>query len=83
MPCWIYLRGDEDAIISDDAADVVLHRVEAAAEGAFIQVASVPVAHGDEPRTGFIRADDIVALLPVHPQQYESELDDPPAWYTP
>jgi hypothetical protein len=82
MPCWIYLRGDADAIVSNEAADVVLHRVEGAEEDAFIQVALTPLAHDDEARTGFIRGTDIVAVLPMHPRQFESELDDPPDWYS-
>jgi hypothetical protein len=41
----------------------------------------IPIAHGDEPRTGYIRASEIVAVLPVHPKQYEAQLDDPPDWY--
>lgn len=82
MPCWIYTRGDSEAIVSNEAADVVLHRVEAADKGAFIQVALAPLAHDDEPRTGFVCASDVSAVLPMHPRQFEQELDDPPDWYS-
>lgn len=82
MPCWIYLRHDgDDAIICNEAADVVLQRVEDASVDAFVHIVLVPIAHGDEPRTGYIRASEVVAVLPVHPKQYEAELDEPPDWY--
>jgi hypothetical protein len=81
VPCWIYLRGDSEAIISNDAADTVLQRVEEA-DGGFITVTVVPLAHDDDVRTGYVRASDVAAVLPVHPRQYEAELDDPPDWYT-
>ena len=82
MPSWIYLRGDADAIVCNEPADVVLHRVEGAGAGDFVHVALTPIAHDDEPRTGFVMASEIVAVLPMHPRQYESELDDPPDWYS-
>jgi hypothetical protein len=30
VPCWIHLREDEEAIMCNEAADVVLQRMEAA-----------------------------------------------------
>jgi hypothetical protein len=81
MPCWIYLRGDPDAIMSNDAADEVLKRIEQVGEG-FITVAGMQYAHDDEPRSGYIRASDISAVLAMHPRQYEADLDEPPDWYT-
>ena len=83
MPCWIYLRGDPDAVMSNDAADAVLKRIEEAGDGdRFITVAGVQYGHDDEPRSGYIRASAIAAVLPMHPRQFEAELDDPPDWYT-
>jgi hypothetical protein len=32
-------------------------------------------------RTGYARAKDIAAILPMHPRELEAELDDPPDWY--
>jgi hypothetical protein len=82
MPCWIYLRGDgPDAITCNDSADVVMQRIEEA-EGGFITIGVMPIAHDDEVRTGYLWATDINAVLPMHPRQYEAELDDPPDWYT-
>ncbi len=81
MPCWIYLRGDEDAITCNDSADAVMQRIEGS-DGGFITIAVMPLAHDDEPRTGYVWAGDINAVLPMHPRQYEAELDDPPDWYS-
>lgn len=81
MPCWIYLRGDADAIVSREAPDAVMQRIEDAAPGKFIHVELAPVAHDDHVRTAYVSASDVVAVMPMHPRQYESELDDPPEWY--
>jgi hypothetical protein len=81
VPCWIYLRGDPDAITSEEAADVVLRRVEDAEPETFIQFALRRLAHDDDVRTGYVRAGEIVAVLPMHPLQAEADLDDPPEWY--
>ena len=81
MPSWIYLRGDPDAIMSAEAADEVLTRIQEAGDG-FITVAGMQYAHGDESRSCYIRASDIAAVVAMHPRQYEAELDDPPDWYT-
>jgi hypothetical protein len=39
------------------------------------------LAHDDDVRTGYARAGDIVAIMPIHPRQVEADLDDPPDWY--
>jgi len=36
VPCWIYLRGDEDPITCEDPADVVMQRIESAEPATFI-----------------------------------------------
>ena len=76
VPCWIYLRGDSDAILSNDAADAVLKRVDEA-DGGFITITEMPLAHDDEPRTGYVRASEIAPVLHMHPRRYEAELNDP------
>ena len=82
MPCWIYLRGDEDPINCNEPADLVLQRIEDAAPGAFIHIAAPQYARDDEPqRTGYVLASGIVAVLPMHPHEFEAILDDPPDWY--
>ncbi|MFL5893991.1 MAG: hypothetical protein ACJ76Z_02615 [Thermoleophilaceae bacterium] len=81
MPCWIYLRGDPNAVMTADAADTVLTRIEEAGDG-FITVSAMPYAHDDDRRTGYVRAADIAAIVPMHPREYEAELDDPPDWYS-
>ena len=80
MPCWIYLGGDADAITCEEPADAVLQRVENAAPGTFIHFGVSRLSRDDDVRTGFIRAEDIVAVMPMHPRQVEAELDDPPNW---
>jgi hypothetical protein len=82
MPSWLYLRGDADALISEEAADVVLKRIEDAEPDAFIHFALTRLAHDDEVRTGYVRAGDVVSVLPMHPRQVQAELDDPPDWYS-
>jgi hypothetical protein len=81
MPCWIYLRSDSDWIMSNDSADMVMRSLEEAGDR-FIAIATMPLGRGDEPRTAYVRASEIAAVLPMHPRQYEAELDDPPDWYT-
>jgi hypothetical protein len=81
MPAWIYLRGDEDAIGINDSVDEVMRRIDEAGNG-FVSATGMPYAHGDEARTIYVRASDIVAVFPMHPRQYEDVLDDPPDWYT-
>ena len=39
-------------------------------------------AHDDEPRTMYIRAAEVTAVMPIHPRQVEAELDEPPDWYS-
>jgi hypothetical protein len=80
MPCWIYLRGDEDAITCEDPADVVMQRIESAEPATFIHFGLARLSRDDDIRTGYIRAGDIVAVMPMHPRQVEAELDDPPDW---
>ena len=80
MPCWIYLRADEDAITCQEPADVVLQRVESAEPGAFVPYEVARLSHDDGVRTGYVRAGDVVAVMPMHPRQVEAELDDPPDW---
>jgi hypothetical protein len=75
------MRGDPEAIMSNDSADVVMRRIEEAGDG-FITIAGVPFARDDEPRTGYVRASEVAAVLPMHPRQYEADLDDPPDWYS-
>ena len=65
----------------NEAADVVLQRMEAASPEAFVPIAMMRLAHDDEVRTGYVRASAVVAVLPMHPRQAEYELDDPPDWY--
>ena len=81
MPSWIYLRGDPEAITCEEPADLILKRIEEASPGAFIHFGLARLAHDDEGRTGYIRAADIVAVMPMHPRQVEADLDDPPEWY--
>jgi hypothetical protein len=81
MPCWICLRGEVNAIMSNDSPDEVMRRIDAAGD-AFITVAGIPMAHDDESRTLYVRASDITSVMPIHPREYEAELDDPPDWYT-
>jgi hypothetical protein len=81
MPCWIYLRGDAEAITSEEPADVVLHRIEQAEADAFVHFGLSRLAPDDEVRTGYVRARDVVAVLPMHPRQVAADLDDPPEWY--
>jgi hypothetical protein len=81
VPCWIYLRADAEAVVCREAPDVIIHRIEAA-PGGFIPIELAPIAHDDQIRTGYVLVSEVVAVLPMHPRQYESELDDPPDWYT-
>jgi hypothetical protein len=81
MPCWIYLRGDAEAITSEEPADVILKRVEEAEADGFVHLGLARLAHDDDVRTGYLRAGDVVAVLPMHPRQIAAELDDPPEWY--
>jgi hypothetical protein len=81
MPSWIYLRGDPNAVLSNDSPDVIVRRIEEAGDG-FITFAGMPYARDDEPRSGYVRAADIAAVLAMHPREYEADLDDPPDWYT-
>jgi hypothetical protein len=82
VPCWIYLRGDEDPIVCNEPADAVLKRIEQSAPDAFIHIVTAQLARDDEPQqTGYVLASGIVAVLPMHPRQFEAQLDDPPDWY--
>ncbi len=83
MPCFVYLRADPNPIHCNDPADEVLRRIEGAAPDAFVQLATTPYAHGDSVRTGYARAGDIAAILPMHPRELEADLDEPPEWYQP
>jgi hypothetical protein len=80
VPCWIYLRADEDAITCEEPADVIVERVENAEPGGFIHFDVARLSRDDSVRTGYIRASDIVAVMPMHPRQVQAELDDPPDW---
>jgi hypothetical protein len=80
MPCKIYLRGDEDAIFCNEAADAVVQRIEDAEGRRFVQVALTPYGRGDAARTAYVTPGDVSAVLPMHPQEYEAGLDDPPDW---
>ena len=83
MPCWIYLRGDENAIMCEDAAEDIVRRLEEAeSPDAFITFAAMRYAHDDRPRSGYVRAAEVQSVLGMHPREYEDELDDPPDWYT-
>ena len=81
MPCLIHLRADASPVYSNEAADVILKRVESEDTSEFIHVLTQPFAHDDEPRTCYVRAAEIVAIIPMHPRDYEASLDDPPDWY--
>ena len=81
VPCYVYLRGDPDAIHCNEAPDEVLRRIEGAAPEEFVHLATTAYAHDDAIRTGYARAGDVVAILPMHPRQLEASLDDPPSWY--
>ena len=81
VPCYVYLRGDPDAIHCNEAPDEVLRRIEEAAPDEFVHLAMTAYAHDDAIRTGYARAGDVVAILPMHPRQLEASLDDPPSWY--
>jgi len=81
VPCFIYLRDDSDPVHCNEAPDVVFDRVTAAPPDDFVHVTITAYAHDDEPRTGFVRASEVAAILPMHPRQLEAELDDPPDWY--
>ena len=80
MPWWIYLRGDPEAITCEEPADLILKRIEGSEQWRVHSFRS-RLAHDDEVRTGYVRADDVVAVMPVHPRQVKADLDDPPAWY--
>jgi hypothetical protein len=80
MPSWICMRGVEDAIMSNDSPDVVMRRIDEAGDG-WITIDTVRLAHDDEPRTMYVRATEITAVMPIHPRQVEAELDEPPDWY--
>jgi hypothetical protein len=82
MPSWVYLRGDADAVSCNEPPDVVLRRVEQADADAFIHLEITPYAHDDAVRTGYVRARDVAAVLPMHPRDLEADLDDPPDWYS-
>ena len=62
-------------------ADVVLQRVEASAPVAFVHIGLARLAHDDDVRTGYVRAGDVVSVMPMHPRQVAAELDEPPDWY--
>jgi hypothetical protein len=81
VPCFVYLRADPNPIHCNELPDEVLQRVEATAPDQFVQLASTPYGHDDAVRTGYARAGDIAAILPMHPRELEAELDDPPDWY--
>jgi hypothetical protein len=81
MPCWIYVRGDEDPTTCNEPADVVVKRLEAAAPDDFIHFLLLPLAHNDDARTSYVRAGDVVQVMPMHPRQAEHFLDDPPDWW--
>jgi hypothetical protein len=80
MPSWICMKGVEDAVMSNDSPDVVMRRIDEAGDG-WITIDTIRLAHDDEPRTMYIRAAEITAVMPIHPRQLEAELDDPPDWY--
>jgi len=75
------MRGDPDAIMSNDSPDMIMRRIEEAGDG-FITIATIPFARDDESRTAYVRGSEIAAVLPLHPRQYEADLDDPPDWYS-
>lgn len=81
MPCKIYLRGDEDAIYSNDPADVIADRVESASDRRFVTVELTPYAHGEGTRTAYICPTDVVAILPMDPRELLHDLDQPPEWH--
>jgi hypothetical protein len=81
MPSFVYLRQDPNPIHCNEAPDEILRRVEHADPEAFVHLATAPYAHDDAVRTGYARARDIAAILPMHPQELEADLDDPPDWY--
>ena len=66
----------------DSAADVSFLLNAPAGKDGFITVKSMPYAHDDEARTGYVRGTEVAAVIPMHPREYEAELDDPPDWYT-
>jgi hypothetical protein len=75
------MRGDPDGITCEEPADVVLQRIEQSEPDAFIHFGLARLAHDDEVRTGYVRAGDVTAVLPMHPKQALADLDDPPDWY--
>ena len=75
------MRGEAEAIMSNESPDAVMQRIDEMGDG-FIAIAVVPLARDDQARTAYVRASDITAVLPLHPRQYEAELDEPPDWYT-
>lgn len=81
MASFIYLQGVKPGILSHDGADVVAERFRSGGAG-FIAVTLGRVAHDDDLRTGFIRADGVTDVEPIHDREYASKLDDPPDWYS-
>jgi hypothetical protein len=83
MPCWIYLRGDENAIMCEDSAEAIIRRLEEVETAdAFITFAAMRYAHDDDARAGYVRALEVQSVLSMHPREYEADLDDPPDWYS-
>lgn len=41
----------------------------------------LPLAHDDDARTAYVRAGDVVQVMPMHPRHAEHFMDDPPDWW--
>jgi hypothetical protein len=82
MPCKVFLRADSEPIWCQDAADIVVQRIESAPPGTrFVQVQLTPNSHDDTPLSAYICPTDVAAVLPIHPRELASELDNPPEWF--
>ena len=47
VPCYVYLRGDPDAVHCNEAPDEVLRRIEGASPDEFVHLAMTALAHDD------------------------------------
>jgi hypothetical protein len=82
MPCKVFLRADSEPIWCQDAADIVVQRIQDAGPGTrFVQVQLTPNGHGDTPLSAYICPADVSAILPIHPKEMAAELENPPEWF--
>ena len=82
MPSKLYLHGDSDAVWLADPADRVLDAVETALQQGtqFLRLDMPPFAHQDARRPAYFKPSAVSAVLPVHPDEWQYALDNPPDW---